>query len=92
MISKPIEASPSDPISEIINGWDDQLDGTCWQCGGDGVVYDCFEEYACIDPEGGCDMCERRCDVCKPRRVTLTHLHLGGDERCVRNRRRMMPH
>ncbi len=81
MISKPIEASPSDPISEIINGWDDQLEGTCWQCGGDGVVYDCFEEYACIDPEGGCDMCERRCDVCKPRRVTLAHLHLREGER-----------
>lgn len=39
-------------------------DDDCWQCGGEGVTYDCFEEFACIDPEGGCDECERRCDVC----------------------------
>ncbi len=38
----------------------------CWNCGGDGVVYDCFEEYACIDPESGCDQCMTRCDVCQP--------------------------
>jgi hypothetical protein len=37
----------------------------CWQCSGDGVTYSCFEEYACIDPEGGCDDCERRCDICR---------------------------
>jgi hypothetical protein len=36
----------------------------CWSCHGDGVVYSCFEEYACVDPESGCDQCERRCDVC----------------------------
>lgn len=38
----------------------------CPNCGGDGVVYDCFEEYACVDPEGGCDLCARRCDWCRP--------------------------
>jgi hypothetical protein len=43
--------------------FDDQAE--CWNCGGEGVIYSCFEEYACIDPEGGCDECERRCDVCK---------------------------
>jgi hypothetical protein len=37
----------------------------CWECHGDGVYYDCFEEYACIDPEGGCSQCERRCQACK---------------------------
>jgi hypothetical protein len=37
----------------------------CWQCGGEGVVYDCVEEYACVDPEDGCDYCARRCDICK---------------------------
>jgi len=36
----------------------------CWNCGGDGSYCDCFEEYACIDPEGGCDLCTRRCNVC----------------------------
>lgn len=70
------EPVSGDPISEIINEWDDQIDGTCWQCGGDCIVYDCFEEWACIDPEGGCDLCASQCDVCKPRRVTLAHLHL----------------
>ena len=39
---------------------------TCWNCGGEGVVYDCFTEYECIDPEGGCDLCERRCYICRP--------------------------
>jgi hypothetical protein len=38
----------------------------CWNCGGEGVIYSCFEEYACLDPEGGCDACERRCEVCAP--------------------------
>jgi hypothetical protein len=41
---------------------DDQ--GGCPNCGGEGVIYMCLEEYACIDPEGGCDMCARRCDWC----------------------------
>lgn len=40
----------------------------CWNCGGEGYVYNCFEEYACVDPEGGCDECMRRCDVCNRRR------------------------
>lgn len=41
----------------------------CWNCGGEGYVSCCFEEYACIDPEGGCDECERRCDICNGRGV-----------------------
>lgn len=36
----------------------------CWQCGGEGFVANCWEEYACIDPEGGCDECLQRCDIC----------------------------
>ncbi len=39
-------------------------DSDCWQCSGEGYTYDCFEEWACVDPEGGCDLCMRRCDVC----------------------------
>lgn len=46
--------------------FDDFDDHDCWNCSGEGFVYDCFEEYACIDPESGCDMCGRRCDVCNP--------------------------
>ena len=36
----------------------------CWQCGGEGYIANCWEEYACIDPEGGCDECLERCDIC----------------------------
>jgi hypothetical protein len=41
------------------SGWID-----CWQCGGEGEIADCWEEYACIDPESGCDLCMKRCDIC----------------------------
>ena len=44
----------------------DDDDGDCWQCGGEGLVSNCFEEFACLDPEGGCDLCTRRCDICNP--------------------------
>lgn len=36
----------------------------CPDCGGDGWIYCCFEEWACVDPEGGCKDCERRCMEC----------------------------
>lgn len=38
----------------------------CPNCGGDGVIYSCFDEIACVDPESGCDECERHCDWCQP--------------------------
>ena len=44
--------------------------GDCWNCGGDGFVSSCFEEYACIYPDEGCDQCTRRCDVCNPPKLT----------------------
>lgn len=37
----------------------------CWQCAGEGFVSYCLEEFACLDPEGGCDLCTRTCDICK---------------------------
>lgn len=43
-------------------------DDVCPNCNGEVVVYCCEEEYACVDPEGGCDLCERRCDWCRPRK------------------------
>lgn len=49
----------------------DDSDG-CPNCGGEGVIYMCVSEYACIDPEGGCDLCERPCDWCRPRRAALS--------------------
>lgn len=48
---------------------EDREDNDCWQCGGEGFVVNCFEEYACVDPEGGCDLCTTRCDVCSPSRL-----------------------
>lgn len=42
---------------------DDYLD-ECWNCGGEGFVSNCWTEYACVDPEFGCDECTRPCDVC----------------------------
>lgn len=57
-------------IAELLAGLDDDFDhdpGDCPNCGGDGVVYMCEDEIGCVDPEGGCDLCERRCDWCKPR-------------------------
>lgn len=44
----------------------DPEDEDCPNCGGEGVVYSCVSEYTCIDPESGCDLCERRCDWCHP--------------------------
>lgn len=56
--------SKPDPDDAFNDGnWDDE---ECPNCGGEGYVYDCFEEFACIDPEGGCDLCMRRCDWCNP--------------------------
>jgi len=46
---------------------DDPLPGEiieCWNCAGEGFVSSCFEEFACVDPESGCDDCTRRCDIC----------------------------
>jgi hypothetical protein len=40
------------------------LDDDCWQCGGEGYIFVCQDEIGCIDPENGCDLCQRRCDVC----------------------------
>lgn len=45
----------------------DHADEGCWKCGGEGFVSSCFEEFACLDPDEGCDLCTRRCDVCSPR-------------------------
>ncbi len=50
--------------------FDDEYDGDCPNCGGEGVIYMCLDEIGCIDPEDGCDMCARRCDWCQPRRPT----------------------
>lgn len=55
---------PREP--EEYDDFDDSFQNDCWNCAGEGFVSDCWEEYACLDPEGGCDLCTRRCDVCQP--------------------------
>jgi hypothetical protein len=42
----------------------DHFDDECWNCGGEGYVAHCFEEYACMYPDEGCDLCMRRCEFC----------------------------
>lgn len=37
----------------------------CWNCGGDGEIADCWTDYECTDPEGGCDFCRVPCEVCE---------------------------
>lgn len=39
-------------------------DEDCSHCGGEGYLADCHEEWACIDPESGCEDCMRRCPEC----------------------------
>lgn len=44
----------------------DEIDnGDCWNCGGEGYVWDCFDG-CCRNAEDGCRLCTRRCDVCNP--------------------------
>lgn len=52
---------------EVEDDHDHDPGDCCPNCCGDGVVYSCFDECACVDPESGCDECERACDWCKPR-------------------------
>lgn len=54
-------------MSEAIEDWFDDADESCPNCNGEGYVACCFEEWACIDPEGGCDECMCRCDWCNPK-------------------------
>jgi hypothetical protein len=46
-------------------------DGQCSNCDGEGYVAMCMTEYACVDPEYGCDQCMVLCDWCKPKPAPL---------------------
>ncbi len=50
--------------------WHDYDDNDCANCGGEGFVSHCFEEWACMYPDEGCDLCMRRCDWCNPVKLT----------------------
>ena len=45
---------------------DDYEEDGCYECGGEGFVSDCVEEWACVDPEYGCNYCTRQCPLCNP--------------------------
>lgn len=62
-LSAPAEQS-SAPETEATCDLDFDEPDDCPNCGGEGYVSSCFEEYACLDPEEGCDLCMRRCDWC----------------------------
>jgi len=49
--------------------WDFDEDNYCPNCGGEGYVANCWTEYACVDPESGCDECMQRCDWCNQRKA-----------------------
>lgn len=49
-------------------GYYDEPEEECWDCGGDGYVFDCLDG-CCADADAGCDLCTRRCEVCRGKGV-----------------------
>lgn len=49
-------------MADIIDSHEPTED--CWDCGGDGFVFDCFDGQ-CTDAEIGCDDCTRACSICR---------------------------
>jgi hypothetical protein len=47
---------------------EDEDDGDCFQCGGEGYIYGCSWDWQCdtYDAGEGTCLCTRRCDVCNP--------------------------
>lgn len=53
----------SPPVQEdSAEDYDERID--CWNCGGEGVVSNCFQEFVCMYPDEGCGDCTRHCDIC----------------------------
>jgi hypothetical protein len=52
----------------------------CPNCGGEGWVSHCFEEWACMHPDEGCDLCMRRCDWCNPPKPAPSQPSKDGGE------------
>lgn len=55
----------SDRESDDLYDYDYDDSDECPNCAGTGVIYMCVSEYACVNPEDGCDLCERTCDWCQ---------------------------
>lgn len=51
------EQWPQDRIDDEID------DGECQRCGGEGIIWECFDGF-CEDADIGCDACTRSCPVC----------------------------
>lgn len=53
----------------IAPDYDDYDDdpGDCYECGGEGFVWDCFDGF-CVNAEDGCDDCTRPCPECARRK------------------------
>lgn len=60
-----LEALGQHPGPTLDDFDDDDGGDECWDCGGEGFYHSCLEVYACVDPEGGCDECERTCSTCR---------------------------
>jgi hypothetical protein len=50
-------------LADLDAFYDLQDNDECPNCGGEGVVSDCIDGM-CLDPESGCELCERKCDWC----------------------------
>ena len=48
-------------------------DDICWNCGGDGFTWECFDG-CCVDSEIGCDDCTQPCEICMPARKKASSL------------------
>lgn len=57
--------------------WDDHNEyDECPTCGGEGVIFNCFDGF-CEDADWGCDDCTRACPDCSPNQVRDTGDELG---------------
>lgn len=56
------------PDDDDFDPFDFEDDKECWQCGGTGWISNCFEEFACLVPDEGCEDCLRPCDICNAER------------------------
>ncbi len=63
MADRLVPAMPQEPIEHC--DFEDDAD-ECPNCGGEGWVSGCFEEWVCRCPDEGCERCMRRCDWCAP--------------------------
>lgn len=58
---------------------DNEDDGDCFECGGEGYVSDCFDGL-CVNAEDGCDECTRPCPECRRRKRPASAQAPSGSE------------